>query len=185
MLGADGLEQFNFFVTDQVRVPGQRAAYAALRRLDDLEFLRGKEKHYAFNTASGRPEEIWDLPEQLPVRLAPGHRRGFRLPMCDEPSGAGLRLVVQAVAERAGGAEGLGVEFNGARPSSEGRETDELLFPAGPYSRHVAEHVAFDYPFGVDAIREGWNEIALSNESSGAVNLVGLEIAVKKAGGPP
>src|SRR5581483_8051171 len=52
VLGADGLEQFNFFVTDQVRVPGLRADYSALRRLTDLEFLRGQEKHYALNTAS-------------------------------------------------------------------------------------------------------------------------------------
>ena len=43
-LGAAEPEHFNFFVTDQVRVPGLRADYAALRRLDSLADLRGRAR---------------------------------------------------------------------------------------------------------------------------------------------
>ena len=39
-LGADGLEQFNFFVTDQVRVPGQDEYNTGSRRDGVRETLR-------------------------------------------------------------------------------------------------------------------------------------------------
>ena len=189
-LGVEGLEQFNFFVTDQVRVPGQRADYAALRGLADLTSLRGREKHYALNTASVQPEKIWDQPEQLPVRLPPGHRRQFRLPMCAEPPGSGLRLIVQVVTERTGEMSAIGVSFNGAWPVFDRRETDELLFPAGPYTRHVDEHAAYNYLLPVEAIRDGWNEIVIDNESPEELAVVALELGVKRSlaaetGSPP
>ncbi len=176
VLGADGIEQFNFFVTDQVRVPGQRGDYSALRKLDDLAFLRGKPKHYTLNTPSLRPNMIWDVTEQLPVRLEPKHRHGFRMPMCAEP--AGLRLVVQVVAERPKSRPELGVSVNGAWPAFDCRETEDLLFPAGPYTQHVDEHTAYNYSLDAALIHDGWNEIAVYNHSPDELNIVSLELAV-------
>ncbi|MSU47200.1 MAG: hypothetical protein EXS42_08810 [Lacunisphaera sp.] len=184
VLGADGLEQFNFFVTDQVRVPGLRADYSALRRLADLEFLRGQEKHYAFNTASVLTTKIWDVAEQLPVRIAPRQRRALRLPMCAEPAGADLMLVVQLVLDRAQPGEACGISLNGAWPVFERTETGNLLFPAGPYTRHVEEHRAWNYILDCGTIRDGWNEIVLYNESAGELSVAGLELGLKRRGGP-
>ncbi len=180
VLGADGLAQFNFFVTDQVRVPGQRCAYAALRQLCDLHSLRGQEKHYALNTASPQPTKIWDVPEQLPVKILPGHRRELRLPMCAEPADANLELVVQVVSSRPGPNDLCGVSFNGSWPLFQSQETEALLFSAGPYSRHVEENVARNYVLAVSSIRDGWNEISLSNESPKEVNVVAVELGLRK-----
>jgi len=180
VLGADGLEQFNFFVTDQVRVPGQRGDYAALRQLTDLAFLRGKEKHYTLNTASVQPTKIWDVPEQLPVRLAPRHRRALRIPLCAEPVDTGLMLVIQVVTEHARSSQDCGVSFNGAWPIFGRRETEDLLFATGPYRKHVEEHAAWNYTFAVDAIRDGWNEIVLYNESSEDLPVIGVELGILK-----
>ena len=181
VLGADGLEQFNFFVTDQVRVPGQRGDYAALRGLTDLAFLRGQEKHYAFNTASSQPTKIWDVPEQLPVRIAPRHRRALRLPMCAEPANAGLTLVVQLVTDRARPARDCGVSLNGAWPIFTCHETADLLFPAGPYTRHVEEHQAWNFPLDLTAVRDGWNEIVVCNEGPEEIEVVAVELGVRRA----
>jgi hypothetical protein len=65
----------------------------------------------------------------------------------------------------------------------EGREAAELLFPAGPYSHHVAEHLAFDYRLDTAALRDGWNEVLLVHGGSPAepVDVVALELAVKPA----
>jgi len=178
VLGANGIEQFNFFVTDQVRVPGQRGDYAALRQLTDLAFLRGKEKHYAFNTASVQPTKIWDVPEQLPVRIASRHRRALRIPMCAEPAGSTLTLVIQMVTDRSHLAVDCGISFNGAWPVFERRETEDLLFPAGPYCKHVDEHRAWDYLFEVATINEGWNEIVIYNESGEDLPVLGIELGV-------
>ena len=181
VLGAAGIEQFNFFVTDQVRVPGQRGDYAALRQLTDLAFLRGKEKHYALNTASLQPTRIWDVPEQLPIRISPRHRHAFRIPMCSEPAGCALVLSIQLVTDRTRLASDCGVSFNGAWPAFERRETDDLLFPAGPYSKHVEEHLAWNYVFDIGAIKEGWNEIVIYNESPEELPVLGIELGVSLA----
>lgn len=180
VLGADGLEQFNFFVTDQVRVPGLRANYAALSGLADLSTLRGQEKHYAFNTVSLLATKIWDVPEQLPVRLAPKHRRAFRIPPCAEPAGAGLEFLIQVIMERAHSGGVCGVSVNGGWPVFDRRETSDLLFATGPYTQHVEEHRAWDYTLDCAAIRDGWNEIVLYNESAEDLSIVALELAVKR-----
>jgi hypothetical protein len=181
VLGADGLEQFNFFVTDQVRVPGQRARYDALQRLDDLEFLRGKDKHYAFNTASTSPTKLWDVPEQLPVSIAPGHRCTLRIPMCAERDAA-LALVVQVVTE--GSTQRCSVSVNGSWPHFECEETRRLLFPAGPYREHVAEHRAWNYLLSTNLVREGWNEFTIGNESPEKINVTSVELAIKRIEAP-
>ena len=178
VLGADGLEQFNFFVTDQVRVPGLKADYAALRQLTDLKFLRGKEKHYAFNTVSAQATKIWDVAEQLPARIAPRHRRAFRIPMCAEPANAGLQFVGQLITDRAPSAMECGVSVNGNWPVFVRKETDDLLFPAGPYAKHVDEHLAWNYTLDCRTLLDGWNEIAVYNESSEELNLVGVELGI-------
>jgi hypothetical protein len=180
VLGADGLEQFNFFVTDQVRVPGLRANYAALRGLDRLETLRGLEKHYAFNTASVLSTKIWDVPEQLPVRIAPKHRRALRIPLCAEPKEAGLTLVVQVIAERSAAGGECGVSINGAWPVFARTVTADLLFPAGPYTQHVDEHLAWNYAFDCGVIQDGWNEITLYNESAEELAIVAVELGVMR-----
>jgi hypothetical protein len=180
VLGADGLEFFNFFVTDQVRVPGLRADYAALRQLDDLAALRGREKHYAFNTVSLIATKIWDVPEQLPVRIAPRHRRALRIPLCAEPAGAELEFVIQLIAERTPTDRECGVSVNGGWPVFERQETADLLFAAGPYTRHVEEHRAWNYRMECAAIRDGWNEIVLYNESTEELSVVGVELAIKR-----
>lgn len=180
VLGADGLELFNFFVTDQVRVPGLRADYAALRQLDDLAALRGREKHYAFNTVSLIATKIWDVPEQLPVRIAPRHRRALRIPLCAEPAGAELEFVIQLIAERTPTDRECGVSVNGGWPVFVRQETADLLFPAGPYTRHVEEHRAWNYRLDCAAIRDGWNEIVLYNESAEELSVVSVELAIKR-----
>jgi len=184
VLGADGLEQFNFFVTDQVRVPGLRADYAALRGLDQLETLRGREKHYAFNTASVLSTKIWDVPEQLPVRIAPKHRRVLRIPLCAEPAGAGFVLVVQVIADRAQAGGDCGVSLNGCWPVFARTVTEDLLFPAGPYARHVEEHVAWNYTLDCGVIQDGWNEVVLYNESAEELLIVGVELGIMRQKNP-
>ncbi len=180
VLGADGLEQFNFFVTDQVRVPGLRADYGALRQLADLEALRGQEKHYAFNTVSLLLTKIWDVPEQLPVRIAPRHRRALRIPLCAEPAGAGLEFVIQLVTDRAHAGRDCGVSVNGDWPVFTCTETAELLFPAGPYTRHVDEHRAWNFILDCALIREGWNEIVIYNESAEELSVAGVELGIRR-----
>ncbi len=178
VLGADGLAQFNFFVTDQVRVPGLRADYAGLRQLTDLDFLRGKEKHYAFNTASVLATKIWDVPEQLPVRIAPRHRRALRIPLCAEPAGAPVQLVIQVITDQAASGSACGVSVNGAWPVFTRTETEDLLFPAGPYTKHVEEHRAWNYTLDCGVIRDGWNEIVLYNESAEEMSVAGVELGI-------
>ncbi len=180
VLGVDGLEQFNFFVTDQVRVPGLRADYAALRKLDDLASLRGQEKHYAFNTASLLSTKIWDVVEQLPARIAPGHRRALRIPLCAEPANPNLEFILQVIVERAQTGLECGVSCNGSWPNFAHRETENLLFPAGPYTRHVDEHLAWNYRMEVGLIRDGWNEIVIYNDSAVDLPLVGVELAIRR-----
>src|SRR5205814_5251889 len=48
-LGADGIEWYNFFVTDDFRIPGLVSDYAGLRDIHRLDLLRGRPKHYTFS----------------------------------------------------------------------------------------------------------------------------------------
>ena len=180
VLGADGLAQFNFFVTDQVRVPGLRAEYTTLRQLDNLAALRGQEKHYTFNTASTLATKIWDVPEQLPVRIAPRHRRALRIPLCAEPAGAGLEFVIQLVTDRDQPGRECGLSLNGGWPVFERRESEDLLFPAGPYTKHVEEHRAWNYTLDGGGIRDGWNEIVIYNESAEELSVVAVELGIRR-----
>ena len=193
-LGADGIEHFNFFVGDLARkydgldVSSQ---YDVLRGLADTEALRGREKHYTLTTV-GR--HCWvppfDLPDSLPVVLAPQWRRAFRLPMCAEPADSHLELVIQVVVAKENGSHDIGVSFNGCWPRFDGELSTELLFPDRLHSCHVPEHQAYNFLSDVGEIREGWNEIVVLNSASEAetpaanrehtFKIVGLELAVRR-----
>jgi hypothetical protein len=175
-MGVHGIEQFNFFCTDQPKIPGLRADYSSLRGTHDLDVLRGKPKHYCFSTPSGSASAAWELPEQLPVSLEPKQRRDLRLAMCGEPRG---RLVVQVVVDAGSASSRIGVSFNGAWPEYGSQQTREMLFPVGPYTSHVAGHVAFNFPANVRDIRDGWNHITVINNSKQqAVKVVSVELGV-------
>jgi hypothetical protein len=180
VLPVDGLEQFNFFVADQVRVPGQRGAYEVLLGLADLTALRGKEKHYAFNTASGNNHEHWDAPMSFPAEIPAGQSRTFPLPMCAEPKRSRLELVVQVIARRPADLRLVGTAFNGEAPNFEGEPTRDLLFPCGPYRQHTSENVAWNFRHRVSLVRDGWNEITVHNRGRRPLTLVCVEPAIRK-----
>ena len=178
VLGADGVECFNFFVTDQVRVPGMRAEHDALRGIASLDALRGRTKHYSLSTASLQGTRLWDVPEQLPVSIPPRHRRALRLPMCAEPPGTKLRLVVQIVTDASSRGAACGISVNGAEPAFDGIPTGALLFPTGPYTIHVEEHRAWNFPRDPASLRDGWNEIVLYHEGEGELRVVSVEVGL-------
>jgi len=194
VLGAEGIEQFNFFCADEVGIhPSARksqANYRALRDLHDLEALRGQPKHYALSSRLGHfMFPLFEHSEQVPAILEPDWKQAFRLPMCAEPQGSGLELTVQVVVEKKDGLPDLGVSVNGSWPNFAARPTDELLFPTGAYTHHMPEHRAFNYAVDVAAIREGWNEILVLNGShkrasqqeqqAESVRIVSIEAAVR------
>ena len=190
-MGVDGIETFNFFCTDQVKIPGLRGDYAALRGIEDLASLRGKPKHYALSTTIGRTSQLWELPYQVPVILEPNWRREFSLSMCQEPANANLQLTVQVVFERKAAAPDLGVSFNGGWPNFQAQASDALVFPTGPYTHHVAEHQALSFQFPASEIKEGWNTLVVFNNNQkrntteerqeNSVHIVSIELGVKKA----
>lgn len=195
-LGADGIEQFNFFCTEESdHNPAgrdQRACYADLRGLDRLSYLRGKSKHYALASQLGvYAFPLWEHSEQVPCILEPEWKQAFRLPMCAEPEGSDLELAIQVVVEQGTVPPDLGVSFNGSWPQFGGQETDRLVFPTGIYTHHVAANVAYEYRFPATAIREGWNEVLVLNGShkratpaerrENAVNIVSVELGVRPA----
>lgn len=172
-LGADGIETFNFFCSDEAHVnpaAGKqvvRANYPALRGLEDLENLRGKPKHYALSTHIGGWMLLeWEYAEQVPAILEPEWRHAFRLSMCAEPADSKRSLTIQLVVEKKETLPELGVSFNGLWPNFEVRPTDELLFPTGIFTHHVSGHQALNYRFNASAIKEGWNEIVVYHSPS-------------------
>jgi len=173
-----------------VKIPGLQGDYAALRQIADLSSLRGKPKHYALSTTIGRMSQLWELPYQVPVILEPNWRREFSLSMCQEPANANLRLMVQVVSEKKATAPDLGVSFNGGWPNFQAQLSDQLVFPTGPYTHHVAEHQAFNFQFPVAEIKEGWNTLLVFNNNQkrstaeerqeNSVHIVSIELGVKK-----
>lgn len=176
-MGVHGIEQFNFFCTDQPKIPGLRADYAALRHTHDAAWLRGKPKHYCLSSPSGRLSTLWETPEQIPAVLDPKQRREFRLTMASEP--AGMRLSAQIVVEKAEQPARLGVAWNGAWPTFEARETSEMLFPVGPFTQFTAAHTAWEFPLEAEAIRHGWNSLMVTNNAKGPVKIVSVELGVR------
>jgi hypothetical protein len=173
VLGADGIEFFNFFCTDSDPhfegkvydfTPGRLANYGAIRGLDKLAALRGKAKQYTFsNLIGGNWYPPYELPEQLPAIIEPQWRRSFRLPMCAEPRQAGMELVLQVVVEKSATSADIGVSFNGCWPNYAAQPTAELLFPTGRFTHHTADYQAYNFSFSTEQIVEGWNEIVIYN----------------------
>ena len=187
VLGADGIQQYNFFVADLSRkydkVPGLRSRYDALRNLHDLDWLRGRAKHYSIcsDLRNFGPREF-DLPKPLPATLEPGGPRAFRLPMCAEPTDRGLALTVQIVVEKKDVAPKISVGFGRSDPTFDCKATNRLLFPMGPALHHLPKYQAYDYRFDVNRINDGWNEIVLTNSGSDPARIVSLELAVAPEG---
>jgi len=153
VLGADGIETYNFFCSDfqnQKAGVAIRPDYTALRGLHDLDQLRGKRKFYAFSTGFelGSILTTLEVDEFLPLWMEPNMQRRFRLPMCAEPPGA--ELTVQLVFERPAG-EGelppIGLSVNDSWPAFNGVSTDALLERCGGLTHHVPENTALDFTF--------------------------------------
>jgi hypothetical protein len=191
-LGVTGLETFNFFCTDEFEVEHGHgpltkkglANYSALRNLWDLETLRGQAKHYTLATGYGRWQvSVYEYAEQLPAVIEPESRRAFRLSMAAEPASSGLELVVQVVVEKTDTAPDLGVSLNGSWPSYQGKETNRLVLPTGHYTHHVPENRGYNFVLPTSSIREGWNEVLVTNGShkkGHSVRVVGLDLALRK-----
>jgi hypothetical protein len=188
-LGADGIEFFNFFCTDQTPhnvnpIPGLFCNYPAIRNVADLAWLRGQPKHYAFATA--RPEwseRLNELVSPFPVYITPKSRQTFRLPMCAE-SGAKL-LTIQVVIAKTGAPPSIGVMFNGSWPRFIGQATDVPVFPVGPYTRIPPDYDAYNVTFDTARIAEGWNGITIYNNNEpgktpldNAVRVMSVELGV-------
>jgi hypothetical protein len=185
VLGADGIQQYNFFCADQTRkfhnVPGLKGQYPALRNLHDLDSLRGQSKHYSISSDLRGWSGEFDLPRPLPVTLQSNGRQAFTLPMCAEPEDRGLELIVQVVVEKKELPPEIGVRFNGAAPRSDVSATDELLFPNGPSGHHLPEYQAHNFRFHVGRIVEGWNEWVVLNGDDNPIKVVSIELAVKSS----
>lgn len=176
-LGADGVELFNFYVADQVRVKGQKGRYEAIRGIGSLTSLRGHAKHYCLNTASGNAHELWDTPAPLPAEIPAGESRTFVLPAIGESSGR-LRLTIQLIARLWPKQARINLLCNGHAVTSRGRRATALLFPSGPYSHHVPENHARDFDAPIRLLRNGRNEIRIDNRGRTALRLVGLEVGL-------
>ena len=184
VLGADGIEWFNFFVTDDRRVPGMSSDYASLRDIHRLNLLRGLPKHYTFSKAGGGPSwniffPPFELPEQLPVTLNSLDIHPFRLPMCAEPLERNLELIVQVVLKAGDKADVLPVSINGCWPQLQHDRSDRLLFPCGSLTHHTPEHVGYNFRFPVSLVRDGWNEIVVENGGDQSITVVCLELAIR------
>ena len=184
--GVDGLEQFNFFCTDEEGIHAAaskcQARYDELKDLPNLERLRGQSKHYALASMSGAFQfPFYEYAEQIPAILEPDWRRAFRLTMCAEPNER--ELTIQIVVEKQESVPELGVSFNGSWPSFEATTTDELLYPTGVYTHHVPENQALNFRFSSSLILEGWNELVVFNgahdRSTPAIKIVSVELGVR------
>ncbi len=180
VLGADGIEWFNFFCTDQARLPGLTSDYSLLRDIQHLDQLRGKPKHYSFSLwANAFTQLPFEIPCQLPIVLNAGWLHGFRLPMCAEPAEANLELVVQVVLKATDRFTALPVSINGCWPKIDSTPNDRLLFPCGSLTHHVPENTGHDFRFPVSLVRDGWNEIVVENGGSQPITVVCLELAIR------
>ncbi len=185
VLGADGIEWYNFFCTDQAAIAGVISDYAAMRGLGQLDQLRGQPKHYAFSDQGGRFVHIpFENIPQVPVTLERGWQRAFRLPMCAEPADHALELVVQVILRAGDVTAWLPVSFNGCWPRLEHTRSDKLLFPCGAFTHHAAANDGCDFRFPISLVRDGWNEIVVENGGDRTITVVGVELAVRPVAKP-
>ena len=180
VLGADAIEWFNFFCSDQTHLPGLPSEYRYLREIARLEWLRGQPKHYCFSRSDiGLVHPPFEITPQLPVTLGHLHNHLFRLPMCAEPADRGLELVVQVVAPAEAAPAALPISFNNSWPNVAAVPTDELLYPCGSLTHHIPENRAWNFHFPVSLVRDGWNEISIENGGEAPLTLLALELAIR------
>lgn len=183
VLGADGIEWFNFFCTDYARVPGLISDYTAVRNIHDLEWLRGQSKHYSFSLSGhGLVLPPFEVTPQLPATLEKWWNRSFRLPMCAEPTDHNLELVVQIVLRAGDKCTAMSVAFNGCWPVLEKTSTDELLYPCGTLTHLTAGHCGYNFRFPVNLVRDGWNEITVENGDESPITIACIEVAIRPIG---
>lgn len=198
VLGVDGIEVYNFPCADQVHhwpwadEPGC-AQYRALRRLNDLSFLRGQPKCYTLPSQTG----YYTFPPfenvgPFPAALGPGEQRICRLPLCAEPSNNRLEFVIQVVVGKKDPQPPVGVSLNGSAPRFDGRPDDRLLIPVASMTHHAPGQVGISFRCPVSAIREGWNEVVVMHgspknfsvdQAKESVLVHSLELAVREAKG--
>ncbi len=182
-MGADGIEWFNFYCTDQTRTPGLRGDYSSLRDIDKLDTLRGRPKHYSLGVGGKNSNLLpFDLPAQLPVTLDFNAHHPFRIAMCAEPDTSGLELTIQIIVKAANEVAILPVSFNGCWPQTKRDCVEELLFPCGPLTHFTKEHVGYNFRFPVSLVRDGWNEIVVENAGKKSITVAGIELAVRPNG---
>ena len=183
VLGADGIECYNFFCTDQAAIPGVISDYSTLRDLHRLDRLRGRPKHYTFSDQGNKFVQIpFERVPQLPVVLERGWIRSFTLPMCAEPADRGLELVIQVVVKAGDMFAELPVSINNCWPQRAYSRSDRLLFLCGSFTHHAAAHRACDFRFPVSLVRDGWNEITVENGGDKTITVVALELAIRPVG---
>ncbi len=180
VLGADAIEWFNFFCSDQTHLPGLPSEYRYLRDIDRLEWLRGQPKHYCFSRSDiGLVHPPFEITPQLPVTLGHLNSHLFRLPMCAEPADRGLELVLQVVAPATAAPAALPISFNNCWPNVAAVPTDELLYPCGSLTHHIPENRAWNFHFPVSLVRDGWNEISIENGGDVPLTLLTIELAIR------
>ncbi|MEN8229131.1 MAG: family 10 glycosylhydrolase [Bacteroidota bacterium] len=197
VLGAAGIIQYNFFCGDlerKMRFPVPSSKYSELKGLGNLETLRGHSKHYSIGSNIRRYNDEFDLERPLPTILEPHQNHTFRIPMCKEPDDRGLKLILQTVTGTDGAdpVKEINVRLNGYASSSSSVATDSVLFPEvyEPFNRYppksqrlnwtspIEEIKACNTGFAVSVVREGWNEISVTNVSDQPVRLMSLEIGI-------
>lgn len=199
--GVDGVEFYNFFCADEPHrhtfadKSRRGAIYPAIRGAHDLDFLRGKPKQYVLASMDGPYMfPLWEYAEQIPVNIAPGEHRAFRLSMCAEPANARLELIIQLVLEARDTNneqrvtnDAFGISFNGSWPNFDAQATDALLFPSGDFTQHIPVHDAFNFRFPVSQVREGWNEVVVHHggaKPATPAKIVSVELAVRPQNRP-
>lgn len=179
-LGASGVETFNFYVADQVRIPGVHSQYGALAGLTNLDEVRGRPKQYCVATVPASGFYAWETVEPVPFQLMPCSRRELRLSMCSEPQGT-MRLVVQLVIPADATVSRIGISFNNNWPNFTHRTSRNLLFPVGSFTEHSFQNKALTFDLDADCIHDGWNQIVVMNcEARAAVEVRSVEIGVLK-----
>ena len=180
VLGADGIEWFNFYCTDSAHIPGLISDYTALSGMGDLDKLRGQPKHYTFSMSGhGLVLPPYEVTPQLPTTLGKWWNRSFRLPMCAEPGDRGLELVIQVVLKVGDPDEILPVAFNGCWPRLEHAATNELLYPCGCLTQLTPAHQGYNFRCPVELVRDGWNEITIENGNEESLTIVCIELAIR------
>ena len=165
--GADGVNIFNFFIArEQSLDPAREPHFNMLRELRDLAELRVRPRRHAITSGFKMVES--DLPNQVPVDLAPSQARAFRVILAAE--GPGMGVEVEVTLEGTCACEDLWLLVND--------------MPAGPAVRIAPKEMGdlkcgtAVFPLRAGVVRDGWNELVVRCENT-PVRIVGLETCVR------